>query len=134
MAIKNQALRAPHTPGVYFFRNKAGKIIYIGKARNLRMRLLSYFRQDALDPRKRAMVKEAAKLDWQETNSDIEALLLESELIKKNGPKYNIVMRDDKKYFYVAFTREEFPRIFITHQPKSGQRRAFSAAKSAFVH
>jgi len=97
------------------------------------MRLLSYFRQDALDPRKRAMVKEAAKLDWQETNSDIEALLLESELIKKNGPKYNIVMRDDKKYFYVAFTREEFPRIFITHQPKSGQSRAFSWTKPGFV-
>ncbi|MBI5786968.1 MAG: nucleotide excision repair endonuclease, partial [Candidatus Niyogibacteria bacterium] len=58
MAIKNQALRAPHTSGVYFFKNQQGTILYIGKAANLRARLFSYFRPEALDPRKRAMVKE----------------------------------------------------------------------------
>ncbi len=123
MAIKNQALRAPHTSGVYFFKNQQGTILYIGKAANLRARLFSYFRPEALDPRKRAMVKETAKLDWRETDSDIEALILESELIKKNRPKYNILMRDDKKYFYVAITRDEFPKIFITHQPRRPNRK-----------
>lgn len=117
--VRGQAQKAPHTPGVYFFKNKAGAIIYIGKARNLRMRLASYFRPDAPEARKRAMIKEAAKLEWKETDSDIEALILESELIKKNRPKYNILMRDDKKYFYVGFSREKFPKIFITHQPQN---------------
>jgi len=135
MVIRKQALKAPSAPGVYFFRNGDGRVIYIGKAANLRLRLLSYFRPDSLDPRKRAMVEEAVKLDWQETGSDIEALILESELIKKNRPKHNIVMRDDKRYFYVAFTKEKFPKIFITHQPKrqGGQSRASSWTKPDFV-
>ena len=63
------------------------------------------------------MVSEADSLDWRETASDIEALILEAELIKKHRPKYNVLMRDDKQYLYVGFTNEEFPKIFFTHQP-----------------
>lgn len=118
MVSKNQVVNTPHTPGVYFFKNGAGKIIYIGKARNLKMRLLSYFRRDELDARKRAMIKEAVNVSWHELSSDIEALIQEAALIKKHRPKYNVSMRDDKQYFYIAFTKENFPKIFITHQPQ----------------
>ncbi|QQG46592.1 MAG: GIY-YIG nuclease family protein [Candidatus Niyogibacteria bacterium] len=117
MVNKNQVANAPLTPGVYFFKNGAGKTIYIGKAQNLRMRLMSYFRHDDFDSRKQAMLKEASKISWRELNSDIEALIQEAALIKKYRPKYNVLMRDDKQYFYVAFSREKFPKIYITHQP-----------------
>ncbi|MEK7567230.1 MAG: GIY-YIG nuclease family protein, partial [Patescibacteria group bacterium] len=133
MVAKNQVVGAPHTPGVYFFKNDTGNIIYIGKARNLKMRLYSYFRKDESDARKCAMLKEAADVSWRELSSDIEALIQEAALIKKHHPKYNVSMRDDKQYFYVAFTKEKFPKIFITHQPKSGQSRTLSKKKSDFV-
>ncbi|OHA68015.1 MAG: hypothetical protein A3D59_00170 [Candidatus Wildermuthbacteria bacterium RIFCSPHIGHO2_02_FULL_47_17] len=117
MVSKNQVLETPHTPGVYFFKNSSGRIIYVGKAQNLKMRLVSYFRKDEVDIRKRAMLKEASDISWQKLGSDIEALLEEAAFIKKYRPKYNILMRDDKQYFYVVFTKEKFPKIFITHQP-----------------
>ena len=126
MVSKNQVVVAPQTPGVYFFKNIAGKTIYIGKAQNLRMRLLSYFRNDELDARKRAMIEEASDVSWHELSSDIEALIREAALIKKLRPKYNVLMRDDKQYFYIAFTKERFPKIFVTHQPKNGQSPALS--------
>ena len=121
MVNKKQVDDAPQTPGVYFFYDRGGKIIYIGKAQNLKMRLASYFRKEEVDARKRAMLEETAGINWRELSSDIEALIKEAELIKKHCPKYNILMRDDKQYFYVALTKEEFPKILITHQPKSGQ-------------
>ena len=108
----------PQTSGVYFFRNNAKKILYIGKAANLRSRLYSYFAQSAsLDAAKRQMLLEAHHITWHETASEIEALLLEASLIKKHLPPYNIVMRDDKQYLFVGFTKEPFPRIVFTHQP-----------------
>jgi excinuclease ABC subunit C len=124
MPEKKQGLSViPDLPGVYFFSAKTGsdpgkknKIIYIGKAQNLKMRLSSYF-QGRADPRKKAMLKESAAVDWQELGSETEALILEAELIKKYRPKYNILMRDDKQYFYVGFTTDEFPKVFLTHQP-----------------
>lgn len=123
MVNKNQVLAAPHNPGVYFFKNKSGEIIYIGKARNLRMRLSSYFKKDEMDFRKLAMVCEASKIYWQELSSEVEALIREAALIKKYRPKYNVLMRDDKQYFYVGITRDKFPKIFITHQPQTIQPR-----------
>ncbi len=113
--------KIPKKSGVYFFRNSKGKIIYIGKAADLRNRLRSYFSKSAKDARVLNMLKAAGKVSWQETGSEIEALILESQLIKKYRPQFNILMRDDKSYFYVAFTKEEFPKIRITHQPSSRQ-------------
>ncbi|MBI1957414.1 MAG: GIY-YIG nuclease family protein [Candidatus Niyogibacteria bacterium] len=109
----------PDSPGVYFFRDRTGAVIYVGKAQNLKLRLNSYFTIAGVgdDARKQAMLKEATTFDWQELGSDIEALLREAELIKKLKPKYNVLMRDDKNYFYVGFTRGKFPRVFVTHQP-----------------
>lgn len=125
----------PQKPGVYFFlapsssrgRNGSGRILYIGKAANLRARIRSYFVQSAdpstslrasLSPAKRALLNETKQITWEETPNDTAALVREAELIKERRPKYNILLRDDKNYFFVGFTKEAFPRIFLTHQPR----------------
>jgi len=112
--IHTIALSAPHTPGVYIFR--IGKTpVYVGKAADIRKRLGSYFRKN-VSAKTRHMIGGATSLDWIETPSEIDALIKEAELIKAHLPKFNVLMRDDKNYFYVAVTRETFPRIFLTHQ------------------
>ena len=109
----------PVSSGVYIFRCLKTPI-YIGKAANLKKRVSSYFRKNVSDKIKQ-LLREATSLDWIETSSKIEAFLKEAGLIKKFKPKYNIVLRDDKNYFYVGITKEEFPKVFITHQPYKNQ-------------
>ncbi|MDP3784758.1 MAG: GIY-YIG nuclease family protein [bacterium] len=116
MLLRKDLKKAPNLPGIYFFKNKAGKILYIGKALNLRLRLLSYIDTKTLSAAKQRMIAEAAKVEWKECESEIEALIEEAVAIKRFRPKYNIVFRDDKQYLFVGFTREKFPKIFITHQ------------------
>ena len=118
---REQAESAPHAPGVYTFR-RGSTPIYIGKAVDLSRRLASYFRRVASD-KVRRLRAEATALDWVETRSEIEALIREAGEIKRHMPRFNVLMRDDKDYFYVGFTREEYPRIFITHQPQRGRVR-----------
>ena len=89
----------PNTPGVYIYRDAKGRVIYVGKARILRRRVLSYFRKDGLPAKTRAMISRAESLEFMTTNTEKEALLLEANLIKKFRPHYNIVLRDDKNYF-----------------------------------
>ena len=105
----------PSSPGIYMFKER-GKNIYIGKAANLKSRLRSYLprRQAGLkttDSRIQKMLSTANDLEFRATDSDIEALILESQLIKNLRPKFNIMLRDDKQYFYVVFTKEKFPKI-----------------------
>lgn len=103
----------PDKPGVYFFRNKKG-ILYIGKATSLRDRVRSYFGKDLIDTRGPLLVKmreEAGKIDYKVTDSVLEALILEAELIKKHQPFYNKAEKDDKSWNYVVITKEDFPRI-----------------------
>lgn len=110
--------KIPISAGVYIFRRNTLPL-YIGKAANLRQRLASYFRERAELPMKiQRMLEEATRLETIETASEIEALIKEAELIKKYRPKYNLLMRDDKSYFYIGITKEPFPRIFITHEPR----------------
>lgn len=97
----------PKSAGVYCFRS-GNKILYIGKATNLRSRVKQH----------KMLIEKADCVGYIETASETEALLLEAKLIKKYQPKYNIAWKDDKNYFYIGITREEFPRVFITHQPK----------------
>ncbi|KKW18485.1 MAG: excinuclease ABC subunit C [Parcubacteria group bacterium GW2011_GWB1_50_9] len=131
MAIQKLPKKAPNTPGVYIFRR--GKIaIYVGKAENLRKRLASYFRKNA-GAKVESLREEATRLEWNELSSDIEALIKESELIKKYRPKYNILMRDDKNYFYVGFSQDEFPKIFITHQPFRTENCKLKIENSSYV-
>lgn len=104
--------------GVYIF-HRAGTPLYVGKALNLKKRLASYFQKNSgMSTKIQKMLAEATRLETIETDSEIEALIKETELIKKYRPKYNVLMRDDKSYFYVAITRDKFPRIFVTHQPR----------------
>lgn len=119
MSIKNLNLdEIPQTAGVYFFKDKKGIILYIGKAKNIKVRLGSYFRKSSPHtPAKKKMLLASRTISWQKTDNDIEALILEASLIKKLKPKYNIVMRDDKNYFFVVFSADKYPKISITHQP-----------------
>ncbi len=105
----------PSSPGIYFFLDHKGKILYIGKAANLRKRLSSYFLKEVSE-KVFWLKQEAKKLQILPLNSEIEALIKEAAFIKSYRPKYNILFRDDKNYFFVVFSKETFPRIFITHQ------------------
>ena len=113
---KNEISKLPEVSGVYIFKGK-GKIFYIGKATNIRERVKNHFQQPAY--RDSFFIHRVKKVGWISTDSEIEALILEANLIKKYQPKYNVVWRDDKNYFYAGITKEDFPTIFITHQPKS---------------
>lgn len=109
-------LNLPIIAGCYRFYNSSGKIIYIGKAVNLRSRVFSYWQKgNAHTPAKQRMVQEISRLEWTETESEIEALLLEANLIKKHQPFYNIDLRDDKRFYYVHVSLEdEIPGVFLT--------------------
>ncbi|MFA5247686.1 MAG: GIY-YIG nuclease family protein [Patescibacteria group bacterium] len=108
-------LNLPTTPGSYQYYDKAGKIIYVGKAANLKSRVLSYWSKSAeLSGAKQSMLTKIAKIKWIEVGSEIEALLLEANLIKKYQPDYNIIMRDDKRHLYIKITNDEWPKILTT--------------------
>lgn len=107
--------KIPTNPGVYIYKNSEGKIIYIGKAKNLRNRVMSYFTSDhRTSPKTRLLVRNIADFEFIIVNSEVEALLLENRLIKKNKPKYNIFLKDSKTYAYIKITDEKFPRILST--------------------
>ncbi|NTU98792.1 excinuclease ABC subunit UvrC [Candidatus Falkowbacteria bacterium] len=117
-------LNIPTLPGSYQFYNEAGGIIYVGKAANLKSRVLSYWQKSTEHtPAKAAMVKEVAVIKWVEVESEIEALLLESNLIKKHQPPFNVLLRDDKRFAYVKVSLEdEVPGVFVTRNiSKSGK-------------
>ena|SRR3989344_53366 len=121
--IKIKLKELPKSPGIYFFKNNKKEIIYVGKANNLRARVRQYFtRAKEQHPKITALVSEIAHLDWQECQSEIDALIEEAKNIKKYLPRFNVLLRDDKNYFFVAITKEVFPRIFVTHQPIKNQK------------
>jgi len=106
----------PTTPGCYLYRNSNGDIIYIGKAINLRKRVSQYFqRDDALGPKTKILVSQIASVETKTVNSEIEALVLESSLIKKYLPKYNSQLRDNKSYLYICISKSKIPIIFTAH-------------------
>ncbi len=111
--IKEKIKKAPHEPGIYIF-SEQGKPLYIGKASNLRNRLRSYLQ--STDFKTERLQENATDLVIIRLRSEIEALIEEARLIKKFNPPYNILWRDDKSYFYVAITKEKFPRIFVVHK------------------
>ena len=113
MELKEGLERLPTSPGVYILKGIRGKILYVGKAKNLRNRLRSYFQESAaLDMRKAAMVREVKDFEYIVTDNELEALILESNLIKRFKPRYNIILRDDKNYPYLRLTvQEEWPRL-----------------------
>ncbi len=108
----------PDTPGIYIFKNKKDDIIYIGKARNLKRRVSSYFSKTEHDQKTEVMVKNIRSVDYIVTDSETEALILESNLIKKHQPKYNINLKDSKRYAYLHLTDEKFPRLILARKRK----------------
>ncbi|MCY7040224.1 excinuclease ABC subunit UvrC [Streptococcus sanguinis] len=115
--IQSKLELLPTSPGCYIHKDKNGTIIYVGKAKNLRNRVRSYFR-GSHDTKTEALVSEIEDFEFIVTESNIEALLLEINLIKENKPKYNIMLKDDKSYPFIKITNETYPRLIITRQVK----------------
>jgi len=103
--LKSIIAKAPHGPGIYKFLDSEGRLIYVGKAKDLRKRLQSYIRPSTKHGIKNQKLMEAADLvEWVEVNSDMEALILEDNLIKENQPKYNVLLKDSKTFQYIKVT------------------------------
>ena len=117
--LHERARRAPEEPGVYRFKDRTGKDIYVGKARNLRRRVLSYFGRSDLAERTLTMLDRATGLDYTVTATEVEAFILENTLIKRLRPRFNVLLRDDKTYPYIKLTTgEKWPRVAHTRRVK----------------
>jgi excinuclease ABC subunit C len=123
----------PQTPGVYLMKDSAGRVIYVGKAKNLRARASSYFLKAAADERRTAeLVKEIADIDFIESESEVDALLAEARLIKDVQPKFNQDLKDDKSFPYLEiYIREEFPRVEFTREPHERGTKLYGPFASA---
>jgi excinuclease ABC subunit C len=116
----------PTGPGVYQHKDADGKVLYVGKAKNLRNRVRQYFQKSrSLEPRIDRMLAKATDLDIIVTDSEVEALILEANLIKKLKPRYNVNLKDDKSYPYIVITKEPYPRVFVTRQIRRDGSRYF---------
>ena len=131
---KPESSTIPLSPGVYLYKDERGRIIYVGKARVLRRRVLSYFRPDGLPAKTRAMLSHAASIEYLTTTTEKEALLLEASLIKKHRPHYNIVLRDDKQYVLFRINpKHPFPRLEVVRQARRDGARYFGPFTSALA-
>src|SRR4051794_35946382 len=120
--LKSQIARLPEQPGVYLYYNGQGDTLYVGKASVLRDRVRSYLGAHGISPRIDALLDEAQRLEVIVTDSVVEALALENNLIKQRAPKYNILLRDDKTYPYLQLTTgEEFPRVLVARRGEGGE-------------
>lgn len=115
----------PENPGVYLMKNEKGKIIYVGKAKNLKNRVSSYFKNiNSHNSKTLELVKNVEDIEFFICKTEVEALILENNLIKKNKPKYNILLKDEKTYPYIKFTKEKFPKIEIVRSTKKLNEKA----------
>jgi excinuclease ABC subunit C len=123
----------PQTPGVYLMKDRAGRVIYIGKAKNLRARAASYFLKAAAEERRTAeLVKDIYDIDFIPCDSEVDAVLAESRLVKDIQPKFNNELKDDKTFPYLEITtREDFPRVEVTREPKSSGTKLYGPFTSA---
>ena len=112
--LELQLKTLPSEPGVYRYYDKKGEILYVGKAKNLKNRVLSYFNKSQIGYKTRMMVSKIVRLETTVVNSEYDALLLENNLIKEYQPFYNILLKDDKSYPWICIKKEPFPRIFLT--------------------
>lgn len=117
MAIEERLKEIPTSPGVYLHKDAAGKVIYVGKAKNLRSRVRSYFRARPFDRKTDALVENISDLEFIVTDNEVEALILEATLVKQHKPRYNIKLQDDKSYPHLKLTvNEPFPKVVITRR------------------
>ncbi|MEZ6070670.1 MAG: GIY-YIG nuclease family protein [Pirellulales bacterium] len=123
----------PQTPGVYLMKDDVGRVIYVGKAKNLRSRAGSYFLKAAAEERRTAeLVREISDIDFLDADSEVDALLMEARLIKDTQPKFNTELRDDKTFPYLEITtREDFPRVAFTREPSERGTKLYGPFASA---
>ncbi len=132
--VEEQLKTIPTKPGCYTYRDEDGKILYVGKAINLRSRVRSYFRKSANHSTRIArMVFRIRDIEVMVVDSELEALVLECNLIKKHRPPYNVRLRDDKSYPYILITNEKFPRVMFTRNPRRGGGKTFGPYTSAYA-
>jgi excinuclease ABC subunit C len=116
-SFQDKLKNIPTKPGVYQFKNKNGDIIYIGKAKNLRNRVRSYFQKNKYQtPKNQSMIKRIANVEWIIVRSNVEALLTEANMIKEVQPKYNVVLKDDKSFPFIRITNEPYPQVLLTRK------------------
>ncbi len=127
MSLEHKLATLPTRPGVYLMKNEAGEIIYVGKAKNLRSRVRSYFQRSRdHSPKVRVMVSHITDFDYIVTDSEVEALILENNLIKEHAPRYNVRLKDDKTYPYIKVTlNEHFPRVLLVRRRLNDGARYF---------
>lgn len=112
------------SPGVYLFKDQKGKVLYVGKAANLKQRINSYFSKDLL-PRQRLLMEQAKSIKTIEVDSEVEALILEANLIKKYLPDFNVQLKDDKDYLYLKIVNEKFPRVLLARKKNLNDAKIF---------
>ncbi|MBN8733347.1 MAG: excinuclease ABC subunit UvrC [Acidobacteria bacterium] len=121
--LREKAGQLPTDPGVYLYKDEAGTILYVGKAKNLRSRVRSYFNEDRLaEARTGTLIAEAADIHYILVDNEKEALALENNLIKQYKPRFNVLLRDDKTYPYIRLTSEKFPRVYVTRRLRKGEQ------------
>jgi len=126
MVLKSKLENLPSQPGVYLFKDEGEKIIYVGKAKSLKNRIKAYFQAGREHPRTLALVSRIKDFEVMVTDSEMEALILESNLIKEHKPRYNVNLKDDKRYPYLKVTVDEpFPRILVVRRPKKDKAKYF---------
>jgi excinuclease ABC subunit C len=129
MVNKNDIQKAPSQTGIYiFYENKVP--IYIGKAINIKARLLSHLKNAETDRKEGLIISKANKVAWQVVDSEFKALLLEASMIQKSQPKYNLVLKDDKSYLYIKITKDEFPKVLIVRKENDGKSTYFGPFNS----
>src|ERR1039457_6120794 len=117
MDLRDKAAQLPLSPGVYLYKDAGGRVIYVGKAKSLRLRVRSYFNDDRLaDAKTGTLISEATDVDYILVDNEKEALALENNLIKQWQPRFNILLRDDKTYPYIKLTAEKYPRVYVTRR------------------
>ena len=134
LSVKEQVALLPSTPGVYQFLNRAGEIIYVGKAKNLKKRVSSYFMESREHaPKIRMMVRQIAALRHIDVPTEQDALLLENSLIKTLQPRYNTMLKDDKTYPWIVVRNEPFPRVMSTRRLVRDGSQYFGPYSSVMV-
>src|SRR5438309_6644334 len=119
MELREKAAVLPLGPGVYLYKDTSGRVIYVGKAKSLRLRVRSYFSEERIaDSKTGSLLADATEIDYILVDNEKEALALENNLIKQWKPRFNILLRDDKTYPYIKLTSERYPRVYVTRRLK----------------